>query len=250
LITLRGIGGLVCDGFLLSPGGLGGVQQAPAAAPGWCRSVYRLVVHPQTLPAISKSPYPFGGNEPIGERPTNGADKGVDRHRFRHVGDVPAEHLADAEVAEEDRRAERDQAQALGLQIKDMARNMGVEDRRVLAPGKIPLLLADRGARQHADIAAREQGFETGDGAGEQAGLDHPEHRLVGQQRLGLPGGDGHDEMGVVGGKLQAVDRAEDDVFELELRLSGLQPLGSVEGDGDRRPLLRQGVSGKLVDKI
>ena len=47
------------------------------------------------------------------------------------------------------------------------------------------------------------------------------------------------------GGEFEALDRAEDDILELELRLAGLQPFAAVEGDRDRRPLLRQRVPGE-----
>ena len=169
-----------------------------------------------------------------------GADKGVDRHVFGHVGDVPAEHLADAQVAEKDRRAERNRAEALGLEQKRVARDMLAEDRRVLASLEARAADSPRdGARHHPDIAPRQQGFETGNRAREEPRLDHPKHRLVGQQRLGLAGrGDGHNDMSVVGREFEALDRAKDDVLELELRLARLQPFGAVEGDGNRRPFL------------
>src|SRR4030095_14977545 len=35
-----------------------------------CRGTYQSEVHSQTLPAMSNSPYPFGGNEPTGEVPS------------------------------------------------------------------------------------------------------------------------------------------------------------------------------------
>src|SRR5882672_3481323 len=48
--------------------------------------------------------------------------------------------------------------------------------------------------------------------------------------------------MRLVWREFQALDRAEDDVLVLELRLAGLQPLAALEGDLDGRPLLRQRV--------
>src|SRR5215469_15970075 len=53
------------------------------------------------------------------------------------------------------------------------------------------------------------------------------------------------DDMGVIGGELEALDRAKDDVLELELRLAGLQPLAVVEGNCDLRPLFRPRVPGE-----
>ena len=167
-------------------------------------------------------------------------DKGVDRDVIGHVGDVPAEHLADAQIAEKDRRAERNRAEALGFEQKRVARDMLAEDRQVLASFEAALGPPRDGARHHPDIAPRQQGFETGNRAREKPRLDHPKHRLVGQQRLGLAGrGDGHNDMSVVGREFcEALDHAKDDVLELELRLARLQPFGAVEGDGNRRPFL------------
>src|SRR6516225_6933571 len=122
-----------------------------------------------------------------------------------------------------------------------MPGNVLLQDRRVLLPDEFMLHLASCLPRHHADIAPGQQCLEAGDIAGEEAWLDHPEDRLVGQQRLGLVGGgDGHDDMRVVGGEFEALDRAEDNVPELELRLTGLQPLAAVERDPNRRPLFRR----------
>src|SRR6516225_4059629 len=127
-----------------------------------------------------------------------------------------------------------------------MPGNVLLQDRRVFVPGEFTLRLAPGLAGHHADIAPREQGLETGDVAGEKARFDHPEDRLIGQQRLGfMGGGDGHDDMRVIRRELEALDRAEDDVPELELRLAGLQPFAAVEGDPYRRPLLRPCVPGE-----
>ena len=103
------------------------------------------------------------------------------------IAEVPAEHGADLEVAEEDRRAQADRAQPLALQLEGRAlarRPAGSADpacRRNAA-----LRLALLGRRPHADVGARQQRIEAGDVAGEELRLDHPEDRLVGQQRLGL----------------------------------------------------------------
>ncbi len=104
-----------------------------------------------------------------------------------------------------------------------MPGHVGLQDRRILVPDEIMLRLSGGLPRQHADIAARQQGLETGNVAGKEPRLDHPEDRLVRQQRLGLVGrGDRDDDMRVVGGELEAFDGAKDDVLELELRLAGL----------------------------
>src|SRR5271165_2635907 len=124
---------------------------------------------------------------------------------------------------------------------------MLAEDRRVLTPRKRALLLAGFHTGQHADITARKQGFETGDVAGEEPRLDHPEHGCAGQQRCRLVGrGDGDDDVVMIGRERHALDGAKYDVLELELRLTRLQPLRGVEGDGDRRSFFGQGVPGEI----
>src|SRR5262249_16810227 len=115
-------------------------------------------------------------------------DKGVDRHIFRHVGDVPAEHFANREVAEKDRRTDRDRADALGFQQKGAPRDMRSEDWRILAPNEVSLVFAGFFGRQHADIRPEEHGLERGEIAGEEPRLYDPKHGAFSQQWLGLPG--------------------------------------------------------------
>ncbi len=82
-----------------------------------------------------------------------------------------------------------------------MPRDVGLQDRRVLAADKFPLLLAFLPG-QHADVGAGEERLETRDIAGEEARLYHPEDRLLGQEGLGLAScGHGHDDMRMVGSK-------------------------------------------------
>src|SRR5438874_2217516 len=45
---------------------LAGTQQGLDIS-GWCRALNQSIVHSQTFPAISNSPYPFGGKAPTGE---------------------------------------------------------------------------------------------------------------------------------------------------------------------------------------
>jgi hypothetical protein len=59
------------------------------------------------------------------------ADKHVQRHTVRHVGNVPAQHLADRQVAIIDRRAKIDVADTRRAQQKRMARFVGLEHRRI-----------------------------------------------------------------------------------------------------------------------
>ena len=54
-----------------------------------------------------------------------GADKGTDRHILGHVGDVPTEHLADIEIAEEHRRTEGYRSEPFSLQQESMPRDVG-----------------------------------------------------------------------------------------------------------------------------
>ena len=56
--------------------------------------------------------------------------------------EIPAQHLADAQVAEEDRRADADRAEPVGLQLQGAARNVRLQHRRVLEAGEAELLAA------------------------------------------------------------------------------------------------------------
>ena len=79
-------------------------------------------------------------------------DESVDRHALHHVADVPAEHRAHLEIAEEDRRAERNRAHMVGLQQERMSRDIGLQNRRILVPDERPLRLARGLAREHGDV--------------------------------------------------------------------------------------------------
>ena len=55
----------------LGSGSAGGGQQEFAGwSRAWPRAEYGVVVHSHTLPIMSRSPKPLGGNVPIGEVPT------------------------------------------------------------------------------------------------------------------------------------------------------------------------------------
>src|ERR1700758_425015 len=99
-------------------------------------------------------------------------------------------------------------------------------------PDELVLRLASGLPWQHTDVAPGKQCFETRDIAGKKSRLDHPKDCFVGQQGLGLMGrGHGYDDLRMVGGEFEALDRAEDDILEFELRLARLEPFAAVKRD-------------------
>src|SRR5208282_5661964 len=117
------------------------------------------------------------------------------------------------------------------------------QNRRILLSDELPLPLAAELPRQHADIDPGKQRPEATDTACDQAGLDHPEFRILCQQRFGLSRRrNGHEDTRLVRRKRKTLYRSEHDILVLELRLTGLQPFAAFEGDRDRWPLLRQRV--------
>src|SRR3954454_4321703 len=69
-------------------------------------------------------------------------DEGVNRHAFRHVANVPAKHLADRQIAEKDRRADRNRADPLRLQQELAPWYIGLNNRGVLLSLESRLFLA------------------------------------------------------------------------------------------------------------
>ena len=168
------------------------------------------------------------------------ANESMNHHAFRHVGNVPAEHLADRQIAEKDRRADRDRTDPLRLQQECAPRNIGLDKRRVLLSLECGLFLAPARRRQNADIRTRQKSVEAGDVAGEETRLDDPEYRSFGEQRRRLRVcRDGDEDVRIISRQPQALDRPKLDILELERRLAGLQTLGAVERDFDGRPFFR-----------
>ena len=155
-----------------------------------------------------------------------------------------AEHLADPEAAVVDRRALLDRAQVVGVQAEAAARHVRGHRRRLLQAGEAQGVLAL--ARVEADVGARDQGAEAGHARGADARPDHPPAGALGHERLDLLPELGHgDDLLEVVAQPHVLDGADVDVLVAHLGLAGLEPLGGLEDDADRRPLLAQGGDGE-----
>ena len=171
------------------------------------------------------------------------AHEGMDGDAARQITELPAKNGADLEVAKEDRRAQADRAQPLGLQPESGALGPRLQDRWILLADEMVARRTLFARWPHADVGAGNERFETGDVAGEKLGLDHPEDRLVGQERHGLVHRLHRDQhAGHVGRQTNALHRAHDDVLVSELGLAGGEAGGAVEGDDDGGTALGVGV--------
>ena len=174
------------------------------------------------------------------------AHEGMDRDAVRQITQVPAQHGADLEIAEVDRRAQADRAQPLALQLEGRALGPGLQDRRILFADEMMPRHAFLGRRAHADVGTGQQRLQAGDISGEELRLDHPEDRLVVQERLGLAHRlHRHQHMGEVGRDGDGLHRAHHHVLVLELGLAGGEACGRLEGDDDGGPALGEGIPGE-----
>ena len=168
-------------------------------------------------------------------------DEGVDHH-VAGLGQRDVLDLADLDLLEEDRGADRHRAAVGGAEPDAQPRRVGGGQRRALQPLEAVLRLADLAVPEGLDVDAGNHRLDAGDPLGGDAGAHHPELGVgVGEVRHVLVEAGGDHDLLQVGGEVDRLDDADDDVAEAQRGGSGLDAGGVLEGDLDQRAAARVG---------
>ena len=227
--------------------GIGQVLEGDAAGQ---HADHRLRLHVQALRAevdVDPARVPEAAvraDEAVVGRGDEDGELDVAAVRLHRVG----EHLAHRHAAQVDRRADVQRAEVVGDQRELAAWHVG-GDRRLHVQALELALLGGVAAGVHADVGARQQRAQAADAGGADARAHDPEAGVGDQQGLdaGVAAhlrGDLH--LAVVLGQLDAPHDADVDVLVLDVRLVGLDALGVVEVDRDRRAAVEDGARAQV----
>ena len=165
-------------------------------------------------------------------------DEDVDQHVFTRIVQRIAGHPAHHHPPVQHRRTDVQRAQILRAQPVLAARLVILERGRVFQPGERRHHLL-RAAGIHPDIGPGQQRAQPGHTGHVGPWPHHPVARILRlETRSSLAQLDVDLHMRTVLGQLDAPDLADFHILVTQLGLARLQPLGRLEGHGDRRPVL------------
>ena len=152
-------------------------------------------------------------------------------------GQGVVQHLADGDTAVDHRRAAVQRAETVGLEHELAVPFVALFDGRFVQAFEAEGRRA--AARTEGDVVPRDQGVQAGDPANADLGAHDPEAYAVVQVRLHfLLEGRVDDHLREVVGRADIVHEARLEALEEDLGLAGLEPVGGLEGDGDRGSLI------------